>query len=171
MNYVEYNGKIIEYEIIKSNIKNVYIQIKENKVVVKAPYKIKEKDIQNLVNKKASWIYKKLQNNEVEKEDLYSEKEFEVIVQEIFEDLINRTGLRPKKARIRDIKYAWGTCSINKNITINSKLIKYSKKTIEYVILHELCHIKHMNHSKEFWKLVSTYMPDYKEIRKELKNK
>ena len=49
------------------------------------------------------------------------------------------------------------------------ELIKYSEKAIRYVILHELCHIKHMNHSKEFWKLVEKYMPEYKEIQKEFK--
>ena len=43
----------------------------------------------------------------------------------------------------------------------------YSKEVIRYVILHELCHIKHMNHSKKFWELVENYMPNYKEVKKE----
>ena len=57
----------------------------------------------------------------------------------------------------------------NKNITINQKLISYSETAIRYVILHELCHLKYMNHSKEFWNLVQIYMPEFKEVKKEFK--
>ena len=83
--------------------------------------------------------------------------------------LIKETGLIPNKIRIKDIKYAWGSCSSNKNITINQKLISYSEDAIRYVILHELCHLKHMNHSKEFWDLVQKYMTEYKQVKKEFK--
>ena len=84
-------------------------------------------------------------------------------------ELINTTGLIPRKIRIRDIKYAWGSCSNNKNITVNKKLISYSELAIRYVILHELCHLKYMNHSKDFWDLVQKYMPEYKKAKMELK--
>jgi len=79
------------------------------------------------------------------------------------------TGLVPKQWRVRKIKTAWGSCSSNKNITISSNLAPYSRQTIEYVVLHELVHLKHMNHSKEFWKMIENYIPNYKEIRKQLK--
>ena len=74
----------------------------------------------------------------------------------------------PNKITIKKIKYAWGSCSNKKNITINLELIKYSEQAIRYVILHEFCHIKYMNHSKDFWNLVEKYMPDYKQIKKNL---
>ena len=86
---------------------------------------------------------------------------------ETLKKLLSKNKLN--KITIKEIKYAWGSCSSKKNITINLELIKYSQKAIRYVILHELCHIKHMNHSKEFWKLVEKYMPEYKEIQKEFK--
>lgn len=104
-----------------------------------------------------------------EKEKLYTDEEFKSIVQDTANELIKETGLIPNKVRIRDIKYAWGSCSANKNVTISYKLIYYSKDAIKYVILHELCHIKYMNHSKDFWDLVANYMPNYKEIKKEFK--
>ena len=78
--------------------------------------------------------------------------------------------VEPNKIRIRNIKYAWGSCSSNKNITINLKLVNKSEEEIKYVALHELCHLKYMNHSDKFWNLVEKYMPNYKEIRKQLKN-
>ena len=61
------------------------------------------------------------------------------------------------------------SCSNNKNITINKKLISYSESAIRYVILHELCHLKYMNHSKDFWDLVKKYMPEYRKAKAELK--
>ena len=80
----------------------------------------------------------------------------------------NMVGLAPKKYRVRDMKSAWGSCSSTKNISIALKLIEYSPKAFEYVVLHEVCHLKHMNHSKQFWQMVEGYMPDYKKYKKEL---
>ena len=58
---------------------------------------------------------------------------------------------------------------MQKNITINLKLVDRQDIEIKYVVLHELCHLKYMNHSEKFWNLVEKYMPEYKKIRKELK--
>ena len=72
----------------------------------------------------------------------------------------------PKKVRIKELKYAWGSCSSNKNISINLKLAIKEEKAVEYVVLHEMCHLIHMNHSKSFWNLVEKNMPKYKEYKK-----
>ena len=161
----------MEYKIIYSRIKNVYIHIKDGEVIVKAPRRVSKKEIDKIVKSKEEWIKKTLEKNKIksEKEKLYTDEEFKTIVEETANELIRETGLIPNKVRIRDIKYAWGSCSANKNVTISYKLIYYSKDVIKYVILHELCHIKYMNHSKAFWDLVANYMPNYKEIKKEFK--
>ena len=70
---------------------------------------------------------------------------------------------------IKKTKSIWGSCSSNRKITINQNLMMYSRKAIDYVVLHEICHLKYMNHSKKFWAMVEKYMPDYKEAEKELK--
>lgn len=103
------------------------------------------------------------------KKPLYEQEEFLEIVQENVKDLIIKTGLKPNRVRVKQIKYAWGSCSSNKNITLNQNLICYSKQAIRYVILHELCHLQYMNHSERFWNLIQTYMPNYKEVKKEFK--
>ena len=161
----------MEYKIIYSRIKNVYIHIKDGQVIVKAPRRVSKKEIDKIVKSKEEWIKKTLAKTKIksEKEKLYMDEEFKTIVEETANELIRETGLIPNKVRIRDIKYAWGSCSANKNVTISYKLIYYSKDVIKYVILHELCHIKYMNHSKAFWDLVANYMPNYKEIKKEFK--
>ena len=124
-----------------------------------------------MIEKKSEWIERNLEKSrqKQEKEELYTEEQFKKIVETNANKLIKITGLIPNKIRIRDIKYAWGSCSNNKNITINKNLISYSELAIRYVILHELCHLKYMNHSKEFWSLVQKYMPEYKKAKAEFK--
>lgn len=161
----------MQYDLIRSSIKNVYIQIKDGKVIVKAPKRFSETQIDEIVRKKQDWIERNLQKSQKkqERKAKYTREQFIQVVEENVKELMKMTGLRPKRVRVKEIKYAWGTCSSKQNITINQKLICYPKEVIRYVILHELAHLKYMNHGKEFWNLVETYMPDYKEIKKELK--
>ena len=161
----------LEYEIKYSKIKNVYIQIKDGKVIVKAPRRVSKKEIEKILEQKSEWIRKTMEKEtkKQEKKPLYTKEEFKEIVEKHVNELIKQTGLMPNKITIKQIKYAWGSCSSKKNITINLELIKYSEQAIRYVILHEFCHIKYMNHSKDFWNLVAKYMPDYKLVKKEFK--
>lgn len=72
--------------------------------------------------------------------------------------------------KIRDMKTRWGVYNRLKNtITLNSKLIEFDIDKIDYVIIHELCHIIHFNHSRSFWNLVEKYCKNYKQLRKEMK--
>ena len=74
------------------------------------------------------------------------------------------------KLKIRNMKTRWGVCNIKDNsVTLNSKLMEYDITKLDYVIIHELSHFKHFNHSKEFWTLVSKYCPNYKQVRKALR--
>lgn len=173
---IEYNNETIAYELKKLKIKNMYIYIKEGKVIVKAPIRIEDEKIYDFVNKKAKWIYDNLkkqkqkmeekQETEIKEKDI---KKLEIIVKESIEKYSKLLKAKPQKVTIKDMKYAWGSCSSNKNISINLKLATKDEKTIEYVVLHEMSHLKYMNHSKNFWELVGQYMPEYKEYRKMLK--
>lgn len=170
---IKYNNEIIPYKLIRKKIKNLYIYIKNGSVIVKAPTRLKDKYINEFLEKKSKWIYEKVkQNQEEPKEEIISQEEFkklEIIVQNNIQKYSKLLKQAPNKVRIKNIKYAWGSCSSNRNITINMKLAKKEEKVIEYVVLHEMCHLKHMNHSKEFWDLVETYMPKYKEYKKMLR--
>ena len=91
------------------------------------------------------------------------------ILKERIEILGGKTGLYPLSVVIKDQKSRFGSCSSKKNINLNWKLVMAPMEVIDYVVLHELCHLKEMNHSKEFWNLVESFMEDYKERRKWLK--
>jgi len=69
---------------------------------------------------------------------------------------------QPKNITIRSQKTRWGSCSSSRNLNFNWQLIQASLETLDYVVIHELCHLVHMNHSKRFWDLVETHCPDYK---------
>lgn len=78
-------------------------------------------------------------------------------------------GIPLPKLRIRQMKSRWGSCTTTGWITLNLLLIKASLECIDYVIVHELCHLKVKGHGPRFWSLVENAVPDYKEQRKELK--
>ena len=74
------------------------------------------------------------------------------------------------KVRYGNAKGRWGSCSSQGVISLNVALMRLPKELIDYVLIHELSHTKHLNHSEAFWSLVETYYPDYKTARKELKS-
>jgi len=79
-------------------------------------------------------------------------------------------GLEYSDIKFRKMKSRWGSCNSKKVITFNTELIKVKKELIDYVVVHELAHIKHMNHSRKFHDLVDKYLPNSKRYRRELKN-
>lgn len=83
--------------------------------------------------------------------------------------LANKYGFKINKVAIRNQKTRWGSCSAKGNLSFNLNLVKYRKEIVDYVIIHELCHLIEMNHSKKFWLLVEKVCLDYKILRKELK--
>lgn len=157
----------------KKKIKNLYIQIQNGEVIVKVPHRMKENDIQEFVQKKVKWIAENLkkEKQKPQEEEITPQKieNLKNTIQMAIQKYTNQLKVYPNKIRIKNIKYAWGSCSSNRNITINAKLANKSKEAIEYVVLHELCHLKEMNHSKKFWDLVEGCMSDYKVYRKELR--
>lgn len=79
------------------------------------------------------------------------------------------TGLDFNDFRVKDTKTRLGSCSSKKNINLSFRLMFLDPYISDYVILHEVCHLKHMNHSKAYWSLVEQFMPDYKNRIKALR--
>ena len=108
----------------------------------------------------------------VDKVNEYLEKNSLKVFEKRLELYINEFGDIPAfRLRIRKMKTRWGVNNrSSKTITLNTMLIHYKPELIDYVIVHELSHFIHPNHSKNFWLLVSKYYPNYKDIRKYLKD-
>ena len=85
------------------------------------------------------------------------------------EQIAQQVNLTPSKIKITSADKRWGSCSSKKNINFSYKLIMANEMAIDYVIIHELCHLVYMNHSKQFWDTVAGLMPNYKEHKKYLK--
>ena len=81
-----------------------------------------------------------------------------------------KMSLSPADIRFRKTKRQWGSCSGKNVLSFNTMLMKLPLDVIQYIIVHELAHIRHKHHQKAFWQLVESYLPDYKSRIKELKN-
>ncbi len=77
--------------------------------------------------------------------------------------------VKPKKISIRNQRTRWGSCSRQGNLSFNYRLLFLDSKMIDYIIVHEICHLQEFNHSSSFWKLVAKTIPDYSILRRELK--
>lgn len=119
-----------------------------------------------------------VENNTIKvKNDKYLNKWYSNKVYEIFKSRLDfyynmfEEKIPYPILKIRKMKTRWGVCNRKiKSVTLNLNLIKYDYDCLDYVIVHELSHFVHFNHSKEFWKTVYKYYPNYKEVQKKLKN-
>ena len=91
------------------------------------------------------------------------------IFKEKLNDFAKQMNVHFNMVRIKNVKTIWGICSSKKNLNFNFRLFFLPEALIDYVFVHELAHLKHMNHSKAFWSEVEKQIPDYKKRREELK--
>lgn len=159
-------------EIIRSNRKKVSLEIGvDMKIRVRAPIKMKNADIERFVTEKMSWIEKRLKvmyaydkseqkvftDDEMRK---LKEKALSVILPSV-EKYAKIMSVSYGKISIKSQRTRWGSCSSKGNLNFNCLLACCPNEVVEYVIIHELCHLKYMDHSKNFWNTVGKYCPDY----------
>ena len=226
MHSIIYGTRSIEFEVLrKPRMKNTYIQVTSEGVLVKTNKTTSMKEINSFVSKKSAWIVKHLENLKVKKveEDLvtgsrlyylgksyyveieedealscatlafthskfvikaqkgvsqeklawvvnkfYKEKAIEQITP-LLEKWSQKMALIPTHVGYRKAKTRWGSCSGRDRISFNYYLMKMPLSLVEYVVVHELAHIRHKNHSADFWGLVGEYMSDYKEREVKIK--
>jgi len=101
-------------------------------------------------------------------DDFYKQLSLEYLIPRV-QYFATKMNLKFSTIKFRKMKSRWGSCSSERVITLNSELIKVKKELIDYVIVHELAHLVHMNHSKNFHSLVENYLPSSKVLRRELK--
>ena len=172
----------------KFNKNGLTLKIDEDlNIVVNCNFFLSQKYIYEFIDKNQDKILKILNIKEKENEyyflgkkyekidnyDLFLKKNTKKYTEEMIGDIVNNfTYKLPKfSIRYRKMTTRWGVCNNKlKVITLNTLLIKKDLKYLNYVIVHELSHFIHQNHSKDFWKIVEENCKDYKKIRKELKD-
>lgn len=170
----------MEYEIIRSKRRTISIQVKaDGRVVVRAPYLVPRRTIESFVEEKEDWILehvKAVKENAKDNKPLISPEEKKqllkkahILIPQRVDYYAPMVGVGYNRIAIKDTKTRWGSCSGDGNLNFSYKLILMPMEILDYVVVHELCHRIHMNHSKEFWAEVERIIPDYKERRKWLK--
>ncbi len=158
--------------ICKPQLKNSYISIdKKANIILKTP-QVSSTYIHNLLLKKEVWIRKKILSTLSHPplifnlDGIHSQKSKDILIKRV-EHFAKKMGLQYSELKFRKMKSRWGSCSSTKVITLNKKLVKTPDICVDYVVAHELAHLVHMNHSKQFHTLVQTYIP-YSAKAKEL---
>ena len=164
---------MIEYSIQKSMRKTISMSFKNKKLVVKAPFFVTKKMIHNFVIKNTSWIeqqQQKLKESLLDTSKIaeYKKEARSYIVPKV-EEYAKKFGFQYNKIRITSATTRWGSCSSKRNLNFSYRLILTPKEMVDYVIVHELCHLRQMNHSRLFWNEVEQILPDYKVAEKWLK--
>lgn len=172
----------MDYNIIYSARKTLAIEIKiGGEIIIRAPKGIKKSKIETFIKAKEDWILE-AQKKQIEKgNNEYHQKLTEKEIANLKHAAANYIpgkvkyysqimGLIPSCVKISSAQKRFGSCSTKNTLNFSYRLMLYPFEAIDYVIVHELAHIKHHNHSRDFYNLIKKYIPDYKE-REKLLNK
>ena len=156
----------MQYILQKSVRKTLTLTVKNWELVVKAPLQISREKIDQFVKKHTKWIDKRMnqQENSLINPKLipqYKQQARKIITQKV-EFFAHKYGFCYNTIKITSAKTRWGSCTSKWNLNFSYRLVLTPDDVIDYVVVHELCHLRQMNHSVKFWKEVETILPDYK---------
>ncbi len=176
-----FNGKVLPYMLTMS-AKAQHLRItvyRDGRFAVTAPRFLSNEKIDAFILEKSAWILSKMSyyktlpaptvaKNTKEEYEKYKEKARAFVHAKILQ--LNTTyNFSYNDIRIKNHKTLWGSCSKKRNLNFNYKIVQLPERLADYIIVHELCHLKEFNHGKEFWDLVAKMIPDHKQLRQELR--
>ena len=172
----------ITYIIQKSRRGSISVTVLgDNRVLVKAPYGTRERTVQEFLLTKKQWITKQIQkqnsqNKAAQEMGLLTDEEIRKIKRQAKKIIPERVaywaekiGVTYGRIAIRLQSSRWGSCAQNGNLNFNCLLVLMPREIMDSVVVHELCHRRHMNHSKEFYNEIYRVYPDYERCNKWLK--
>lgn len=157
----------VQYEIIRSSRKTIAIQIlPDGKVLVRCPKRMRMEDVRAFVQSRSAWIEKHLSRLPAREEKLTAE-ELEALREQTKTLVTQRAaffaplvGVSYGRITVRTQHSRWGSCSSKGNLNFNALLALAPPEVLDYVVVHELCHRKQMNHSPLFWEEVERILPE-----------
>lgn len=171
----------IKYSVRESRLaKRMRVAVyADGDVVVTKPMNVSFENLKSFVEAKKLWIIKKTEEKKIAivpelKENsrmhyLLNKSEAKKLVKQKLEEWNEKLELEYRSFSIKNLKSRWGSCSSNKNLSFNYKILFLPEMMQDYIIVHELCHLKTMNHSKKFWALLGNIMPNYLSIKEKIK--
>lgn len=152
----------------------------DGSVVITSPFGVQQSIVEKFVSDKKQWVWDKIRffksvdskaiRTFSHKDYLENKDNALVLVNERFRFYNKVYGFSFNKIYIKNQKTRWGSCSCKQNLNLNYKIVFLSQKHQDYIIVHEICHLKEFNHSRKFWALVEKALPNYLEIKKELRS-
>ena len=165
----------MNYQLIRSRRKTLSLEIRpDGALLVRAPLRMPKREIDSFLLSKAGWIEKHLPRQpplpKFTPEEIASfSRETARLLPEKVAHYAARLGVSYGRITVRCQKTRWGSCSSRGNLSFHCLLSQMPETVFDYVVVHELCHRKHMNHSPQFWGEVAAILPDYKASRNWLK--
>ena len=169
-------------ELIRSRRRTLSVQVRQDgSVLVRAPMLTSQREIRRFLEKHTDWIERqqlrvRQQAEEAKNTPPLSEEELRELTRLARKDLTARCeafaaqmGVSYGRIAIRHQKTKWGSCSSRGNLNFNCLLMLTPEEVRDYVVVHELCHLRHMNHSPEFWAAAEKVLPDYRNAKRWLK--
>lgn len=168
-----------DIKIVRSNRRTLALEVtRDGEVQVRAPKIMPRSVIDRFVESHREWIDRNVKKQldrkanrpELTEEDILElKRKAKEILPKKVEYYSNLTGLSCNGVKITSAKTRFGSCNGKNSICFSCHLMRYPEEAIDYVVVHELAHTRHHNHSKHFWALVENFMPDYKQRQKLLK--
>ena len=158
----------MDYQLIRSRRKTLSIEITpRGELLVRAPMRMPKWEIHRFVEEKQDWIASHLAK--IPSVDVLTEEEHQALIRAAKEFLPHQVamfarqmGVTCGRITVRSQKKRWGSCTASGNLNFNCLLMVMPPEVRDYVIVHELCHRKQMNHSPQFWLEVENILPDYR---------
>lgn len=164
---------VLDYKLIRSRRLSVALQIKSGgEIVVRAPILYPKYLIDNFIKTKETWLNKRLAENKkqiVPRNKFCTESELKELIKKHVTTYSKLMDLHPNNLRFTSVRSYWGSCAPTGVISFNLKLVETSPEAVEYVVVHELAHLRWRGHGIRFWELVRKYYPNVNEIRRVLR--
>lgn len=164
------------YQLVRSRRRSLALIIRsDNTLEVRCPLGMPRWRIDRFVREKAVWINRKRQENQTKVPVRQETAETAELADRLIHDrIIHLMCLHqlpaPGKIMIKDLISRWGSCSKTKTISINRRCARLPETLLDYVIVHEFCHLSQLNHGPAFWQLLSRHIPDARERRRQLRH-